>query len=148
MIKSKICFLSAIVLLLSGRSSMHEKDKEKLKEEIRLTENAFRDMAREKGISEAFTHFAAPEAVLYRNGILIQGKDSIGSWLRKRVKGEMTLDWEPTFIEVSDSGDLAYTYGNFTFASLDSLGQENQTEGIFHTVWKRQEDGSWKYVWD
>ena len=142
--------LSVLVLLwiFGNCSPKQEIDKNQLKEEIRQTENAFRDMVREKGIAEGFYHYAAPQAVLYRNGSLIEGKDSIGSWLRKRVKGEMTLDWEPSYIEVSESGDLAYTYGNFTYVTLDSVGGRKETQGIFHTVWKRQQDGSWKYVWD
>jgi ketosteroid isomerase-like protein len=30
----------------------------------------------------------------------------------------------------------------------DSVGNKKDFKGIFHTVWKKQKDGSWKYVWD
>ena len=58
------------------------------------------------------------------------------------------LVWKPDYVDVSESGDLAYTYGKYTFTSRDSTGRKVVSKGIFHTVWKRQEDGSWKFVWD
>ncbi|MFC2138829.1 YybH family protein, partial [Bacteroidota bacterium] len=58
------------------------------------------------------------------------------------------LEWKPDYIDVSTSGDLGYTFGKFTFSAKDTTGKLIESEGIFHTVWKRQEDGSWKYVWD
>jgi ketosteroid isomerase-like protein len=27
-------------------------------------------------------------------------------------------------------------------------GEVGEYQGVFHTVWKRQPDGTWKYVWD
>ena len=30
----------------------------------------------------------------------------------------------------------------------DSTGKTNENRGAFHTVWKKQKDGSWRYVWD
>lgn len=64
------------------------------------------------------------------------------------VRPNETLTWKPTFVDVSKSGDMAFTYGDFVFTYLDSLGNKKQNKGIFHTVWKRQNDSSWKFVWD
>ncbi|MCX6240170.1 MAG: hypothetical protein NTY07_21955, partial [Bacteroidia bacterium] len=58
------------------------------------------------------------------------------------------LDWAPDFADVSASGDLGYTYGKYTLTSTDSIGNITQSGGIFHTVWKRQPDGQWRFVWD
>ena len=60
----------------------------------------------------------------------------------------ISLDWYPDFIEVSDAGDLGYTYGHYTFSATDAEGKPVQDAGIFHTVWKRQADGQWRFVWD
>lgn len=118
------------------------------KEEVRLAEKAFNDMAQEKGLVEAFEHFAAEDGVIRRSKKIVQGKVDIRAWYEKDVRPNETLTWAPTFIDVSLSGDMAYTYGDFTFTYYDTLGNEKQNKGIFHTVWKRQNDGSWKYVWD
>jgi hypothetical protein len=43
---------------------------------------------------------------------------------------------------------MAYTYGQHTFEATDDSGGIIEDTGIFHTVWKRQPDGQWRYVWD
>jgi len=58
------------------------------------------------------------------------------------------ITWSPDFVETSQDGTIGYTYGNYTWQSKDSSGKVNEAKGVFHTVWKKQKDGSWKYVWD
>lgn len=55
---------------------------------------------------------------------------------------------ETGFCRYCKSGDLAYTYGKYNFSALSTNGEKISSTGIFHTVWKKQDDGSWKYVWD
>jgi len=43
---------------------------------------------------------------------------------------------------------MGYTYGKYIWSSTDPAGKPITFNGIFHTVWKKQPDGSWKYVWD
>lgn len=136
------------LLLILGCSTKEEERIERWKEEVATTEKAFNDMAQEKGLIEAFVHFAADDGVIRRSKKIIQGKEEIRKWYVNDVRPNETLTWKPTFIDVSKSGDLAYTYGNFTFTSYDSLGNQKINEGIFHTVWKRQSDNTWRYVWD
>jgi ketosteroid isomerase-like protein len=56
------------------------------------------------------------------------------------------LQWTPDFADAP--GDLGYTYGQFVFSEKDSTGKMNVTKKSFHTVWKKQKDGTWKFVWD
>ena len=120
------------------------------KEEIRETELAFSALSEEEGVAEAFLAYAAGNAVLMRGKDLIKGHDAI----RQRFEAnpadpsEVQLTWSPDFVDVSESGDLGYTYGTYTLVTTDSLGNKNTSTGVFHTVWKRQPDGSWKFVWD
>ncbi len=118
------------------------------KAEITNTEKAFAQMAADSGISKAFLHFAAEDAVLMRNDSVIQGKPGIQQYFLSRPMEGVSLQWSPDFVEVAASGDLGYTYGKYTFSAMDSSGNLNSGTGIFHTVWKRQKDGKWKYVWD
>jgi ketosteroid isomerase-like protein len=60
----------------------------------------------------------------------------------------VSLKWTPDFIDVAASCDLGYTYGKYTFAVTDSTGKVNESRGYFHTVWKKQKDGNWRFVWD
>jgi lysophospholipase L1-like esterase/ketosteroid isomerase-like protein len=123
--------------------------KELWKKEIIAVEKAFCDLAARKGIRHAFLTFAADDAVLMRNDKLTVGKEALRTYFGKATGSDTeSLVWAPDFVDVSDAGDLAYTYGSYTYSSKDSAGQPVVRKGIFHTVWKRQPDGSWKFVWD
>lgn len=121
---------------------------EKWKQEILETESNFADMAKEKGINKAFLTYAAEDAVLLRGNKLIIGKDTIRAYMENQASGHMTLTWRPDFVDVSKSGDLGYTYGYFTLTYKDQEGDTVENKGVFHTVWKRQTDGTWRFVWD
>lgn len=114
---------------------------------ILKTERDFEDMVAEKGLAEAFSYYAADSAVL-NHRTLIRGREAIEAHYRTMPLRDVSLRWTPDFVDVSASCDLAYTYGRYHFSYRDSLGTLVTDSGIFHTVWKKQPDGSWKYVWD
>jgi len=123
-----------------------KKSIKKWKQEILKTEQDFAKMVNEEGIHNAFITYAAEDAVLMRNNKLVIGKNNIDLLYRQQTsKG---LAWVPEFVDVSASGDLGYTYGYYTFTYLDESGEEAEDRGVFHTVWKRQADGNWRFVWD
>jgi len=146
-------FIIAFLILLFG-ISCNIKDQttnvEEIKKQIISVETAFKDMARKKGIEVAFVHFAAPDAVLSRNNQLFKGKKAIRKYFEenKLTVTEVDLNWKPDFVEVSEAGDLAYTYGKYDFSYVDSSGIKFIDSGIFHTIWKKQQDGNWLYIWD
>ena len=82
------------------------------------------------------------------NDSLIKGKNNIKNHFEKSVSKSAKVTWNADFIEVSNDGSLAYTYGKYVWSVTDSLGNKKDFKGVFHTVWKRQKDNSWKYVWD
>jgi ketosteroid isomerase-like protein len=142
-----------VIILMTMLVSCDRNDKgnlEKWKQEIVRAENDFSLMAKEKGIPEAFLAFSADSVVIMRNNKLIKGRDALRSYFSENSSSYLnnSLDWAPDFVEVSASGDLAYTYGRYTFTYRDSLGNKVENKGIFHTVWKRQPGGEWKFVWD
>lgn len=138
-----ICFYSC-------NTASKKEPVEKWKSEILETEKDFAAMAQQKGISEAFLFYAAEDAVLMRNNSLIIGIEALRERFEKdkSVGDKVSLDWKPDFVDVALSGDLGYTYGKYTYTTTDSIGKIKVIEGVFHTVWKRQADGKWKYVWD
>ena len=106
-------------------------------------------MADEKGIAEAFWFYADSNAVIKRNNdSLIHTKEGIRNFYAADFYKSASVKWSPDFIDVSPDGNMAYTYGKYLWQSKDSTGKPLEFSGIFHTVWKRQKDGSWKYVWD
>jgi len=141
-------FIFAFLLLTACTLGVNKSQLENSKREVIETERAFEAMAKEKGLSEAFAYYADTAAVLSRGSYVICGKDSIRQfYLAPRFKG-VKLEWKPDFVEVSKAADLGYTYGRYTFTTQDSTGRIISSKGIFHTVWKRQSDGQWRFVWD
>lgn len=120
-----------------------------LKNEVLETERDFQKMTVEKGIAEAFYYYAAPNAAIKREGdTLVIGKENIKTYYSKKNLENATVTWSPDFIDVSESGDMAYTYGKYCWKVKNDSGRIAEYNGIFHTVWKKQTDGTWKYVWD
>jgi ketosteroid isomerase-like protein len=121
---------------------------ETAKNEILQTEKAFEIMAFEKGLAEAFYYFADDNAAILRgNDSLIIGKENIKLYYAENANQAAKLSWTPDFIGVSDCGTLGYTYGKYMYSVQDSSGKIIERTGIFHTVWKKQQN-EWRYVWD
>jgi len=121
---------------------------EKFEQEILETERAFAKLAKEEGVRAAFVAFASEDAILNRDNKLIKGKQEIEEYFSKQDWANIRLDWAPDFVSVSVSGDLGYTYGKYILEGKDDSGQMKKSEGFFHTVWKREPSGEWRYVWD
>lgn len=148
MINKNLLFLFLIFLLVSCAQYSNNDRLAMYKIEILEVEKDFSDMVAQEGIQSAFLHFASDDVVLNRNNTLIQGKEELRSYFDNQPLTDIKLMWTPDFVDVSSAGDLAYTYGKFNYSAKDTIGKEIIASGIFHTVWKRQEDGSWKYVYD
>lgn len=58
------------------------------------------------------------------------------------------LEWEPYYSFVCGSGDLAYNYGPYVYTAPDARGELKKYYGYFVTLWKKQEGGGWKFIFD
>ncbi len=114
-------------------------------EKLRQTELAFSKMSVEKGMAAAFIFYADKEVVKLSDGHFpIIGKDALIASFANKPPQTFTLEWYPVKVEVSKSADLGYTYGNWTFTNANA----EKSYGNYLTVWKKQQDGSWKFVID
>lgn len=143
----------ALAALLGGCTMKYtdnsEDKRKKAIGEIEKAEKDFQKMSADKGIMEAFWFYADTNAVIKRqNDSLIHGKDAIRNFYAASFYKQASVTWAPDFTDASAQGDFGYTYGKYTWQSKDSTGKVTEYKGVFHTVWKRQPDGSWKYVWD
>ena len=147
----KKILMSAILLssIISCKDDDDKKEQETARQQITAAEADFAKMCADKGIAEGFTFFADSNAVIKRgNDSLIKGKQGIKNFYSASRYANASVTWAPDFVEVSEDGDLGYTFGKYTWQAKDSTGKVNEFRGVFHTVWKKQKDGSWKYVWD
>jgi ketosteroid isomerase-like protein len=139
--------LSLCLLILSCKPHSKIIQKEQAIQEINKAEKDFDKMASEKGIAEAFWFFADSNAVIRRDSLIV-GKENIRKFYSTEFYKSATVTWSPDHTDAAESGDMGYTYGKYIWQSKDSTGKTNENRGIFHTVWKKQKDGNWKYVWD
>ena len=137
--------LSVLIILVNCGSPANSED---LKKEIAQAEKAFNDYAQKNGVKEAFLAFAHENAVINRRDSIISGKDAIQNYFENQTLTNVVLQWKPDFIDVSSGGDMAYTYGKYTFSAMAPDSTEINASGIFHTVWKQDANGDWKYVYD
>ena len=142
--------LSVLLLVLNGCSPKSEKKNlAYVKLQIVKAEKDFEKLVAEKGLAEGFSQFADSNAVIKReNDTLIIGKINIKNYYSNPKYQDKSVTWTPDAITVSDAGDMASSYGKYVWTSKDSSGKVQISKGIFHTVWKKQKDGSWKYIWD
>jgi ketosteroid isomerase-like protein len=105
-------------------------------------EHAFAQYSIDHGMKEAFLRFAAPDGVIVRR----EPVNAIESW-SKREPPKGLLTWWPVYADVSQAGDMGWTTGPYEFRDNPSSERPDDT-GHFFTVWRRQPDGSWKFVLD
>jgi ketosteroid isomerase-like protein len=115
-------------------------------QEMVKTEQAFSKMAEEKNTRDAFMAFIADDGLMFRPGA-VNGK----KWMLEHPvppsDKKPLLAWQPSFAGMSASGDMGFTTGPWEFKN-DVKDQKPSGYGHFVTVWKKQADGSWKFVVD
>ena len=133
-----ICFI-----LLAGCAPPPTDNSKQATEQIINADKAMSALAAKEGFYKALLLYADDSVVKPNEGEFpIIGKTAlINYW--KGKPGPTTLSWEPYKAEASASGDLGYTLGNWKYITKDSI-----LYGNYYTFWKKQKDGTWKYVVD
>jgi len=122
-------------------------DKETLKQELVRTEAEFFQQALERGFNAGLHAFMAEEAFIANS--LTLGRDAqaerLGSEQPRKSRANI-IRWRPLRADVADSGDLGYTWG----VAESGATKEGPFKpyGIYVTIWRRQPDGKWKFVYD
>lgn len=105
-------------------------------------ERAFARMAAEQGTRAAFLAYIADDCVLFRP-TPVDGK----KWWTERPAGSGLLSWEPDYVDISRGGDLGYSVGPWEFRQKGP-DDKPAAYGYYMSIWKKQADGSWKFVID
>lgn len=111
-------------------------------QELVDTERAFAKLAAEKGAKHAFLEYSAPDAYLF-----LPAKVNAREYWKNRGEMPGLLAWAPNFANVSASGTMGYTTGNWEYRPK---GMEGDAAGFgqFATVWVRQPDGKFRFAFD
>jgi ketosteroid isomerase-like protein len=137
----------AFLLLLVFVSTFMAGEQKPLKgEELlrQLEANFAADVA--KNGHAAFLTYFAEDGVEVVDGGGFDNKDA----MRKQPPWPegTSLTWTPIKAEMSASGDLGYTYGNYIYTVKNKEGKLVANYGKYTSIWKKQKDGQWKVVVD
>jgi ketosteroid isomerase-like protein len=106
--------------------------------EVVEAERSFARAARAEGLNAAFLRFAAPDGLVFQPGPALAR-----TALRAQPIPPIKLDWWPVYAGIAASGDLGFTTGPYV-----RDGGSRKGYGWYFTIWRRQADGSWRWVLD
>lgn len=102
-------------------------------------ERAFAADAPGLGVGGSFNKWSVPDAVVIGGGGVATVREAYPPDA-PRPADEPRLEWWPNFAGIARSGDLGFTTGG--------VAVNGRRAGHYFTVWKKQADGSWKWVYD
>ena len=143
-----IFIVGILTFLLSPQNNFAGEDanSDSSKEELIKTDKEFSEKSVKDGIAAAFIAYADSDVILMRDKHFpIMGKQELEDFYSKIKSNKTQLEWSPVKAEISESGELGYTFGNWIYSTKDS---QDTVYGNYVTIWKKQKDGSWKFVLD
>ena len=129
---------------LPGKNAKAKADVDTERTALLKTENDFSKLLATKNTLDSYLSYLADGVRLYRmNAFPVIGKESTRAALAQK---QGALTWQTTKADVSQSGDLGYSYGTYEFKAQ---GEDKPAEsGNYMRIWKKQADGKWRIVLD
>jgi len=139
--------LATVVILFSCKQPKKTNEIDIIGEKMALlqADKEFSAMSVEKGMKAAFIEYIDSNGVLLRaNHMPIAGANAI-DFLIAQNDTEYTMNWRAENAFVAASADLGYTYGIYAIhpSTIDTV-----LYGTYVSIWKKQQNGKWKFVLD
>ena len=130
----------AAVLLLMGlarpAAAQETQDTTRLPESLRSVRTSFSATFSKLDGAAAAAHFADDGAVDFQ-GQLIAGRQAVGGWFAEMFSGLSSVRTGTSTFLIADEEVMEHS-------SYIVVTPDGEQTGATETVWKRQEDGSWK----
>jgi len=100
-------------------------------------------------IDKILSYWADDAVVMSLGQPPIRGKKAISEMIEgsSKIPG-FKISWEPLSVVVSKSGDLAYMIEQNQITVNDSLGNPITEFNKSVTIWRKEDDGSWRNIVD
>jgi ketosteroid isomerase-like protein len=108
-------------------------------EAVVAAERAFAADALATGLDASFLKWSTEDAVMIADGGARLAREVLNPHARFD-RNAPSLVWWPNWAGISKSGDLGFTTGPVEVGGVRS--------GHYFTIWERQADGGWKWVYD
>lgn len=91
------------------------------------------------GVDKAFHAWSTPDAILIAGGQVLNAHAAYPG-TTDLDPAAPSLAWWPNWAGIAKSGDMGFTTGG--------VERGGERRGHYFTVWKRQADGAWRWVYD
>jgi|tagenome__1003787_1003787.scaffolds.fasta_scaffold19641776_1 ketosteroid isomerase-like protein len=140
-------FFSLLILLTLSISSFAATPEDEILQLDREFSHNFNQAAQDKRVAAWMSYFADNATVPAATPLA--GKQALTEHYQKVFSNpDLSLSWEPIKAEVFPGGKMGYTVGKYLAHSKDKDGKAAEETGRYITIWKKQDDGSWKIVAD
>jgi ketosteroid isomerase-like protein len=145
--KIRLVLISSVLLAAgltscsnSGTATLSEADKAAITKSATDINKAFNETKDYKAYVNDY--YAEDATILYPNTDAVKGREAILA-VFSTLGNDINVT--PTILEVNGKDDLAYVYGNVL---METNAKVELDHGKYIEVWKKQEDGKWKVIYD
>src|SRR5262245_8398117 len=136
--KALLSILLLIIFAQYGEAQTIETATERA---VRAADKAWAEAAASKDVDRMLAFYDKDATFIGETGVLITSKEELRKlWNRLFIMPGYELKWQAAKVEVSVSGDLAYSFGSWEVTVVRD-GQLRKTKGAYLAVWKKQADG-------
>ena len=118
-----------------------------LADEVRCREIGF-SISAETRNAESFASFIDSDARFVGNSVTHGPVAIAEAWSAFFSDNGPEIKWRPQFVEVLEDGTLVLTRGPYRMITTDENGEKTEHWGTFNSVWRLNDDGEWKVVFD
>ena len=148
------------IFVLSGCSQADRQKQQSAAQAAAVDVNAIADQIRQieaqwvseyaSGDTGGLVDHYAHDATLMQPGVpAVRGMDRIAAAMADAIKDGAAFSINTEKVEVAKSGDWAYSRGTYTLAATNRSNKlDGRHTGSYLTIYRKQEDGSWKAVED
>ena len=115
---------------------------------LRAADLAWSAAAGRKDVDAVADFMTADGATLPPNEPILKGAEAVKKgWAGLLGLKDAAISWQPTTVQVAESGDIGYTSGTYSLSFTDPKGAKVSDTGKYLEVWKKT-DGEWKCYLD
>ncbi|MEP7212983.1 MAG: DUF4440 domain-containing protein [Acidobacteriota bacterium] len=112
--------------------------------DLKATDIAWSAAAGKKDADAVAAFMTADGATLPPNEPAAKGTEAVKKgWAGILGLKDVNISWQPTTVQVADSGEIGYTSGIYSLSFTDPKGAKINDTGKYLEVWKKV-DGKWK----
>lgn len=147
-LKNSLVAVIIVAVILPGCAGSEAIDPVEEAEKLLQTDREFAAASLQHGAADAFRMFLAADAFMFSDGRHpVQGSDAIYE-IMKPDAAAYALEWTPRGAEVAASGEIGWTWGEYTVTVRDAGENATKSYGKYLNVWKTDSDGNWKVAAD